>query len=112
LSAAKSLRTLYDKNGKRKNLRRRTAIPPSTKLLGILADYVMTFNKKDRKKVLLMRAKLLRNKSGEETLNAMLQLNKLNLEICKASIKEKNPKITKKQIVKELNKIYWKNGRT
>lgn len=44
MSAANSLRTPYDKNVKRKRLWR-TAIPPNTKLLGILADYVMK-NKK------------------------------------------------------------------
>lgn len=59
-----------------------------------------------------IREKRLRKVSGEETLNAMLQLNKLNLEICKASIKEKNPKIKDKELLGELNKIYWKNERT
>ena len=70
----------------------------------------MIINKKDRERVLLMRAERLRNISGEKTLNAMLQLNKLNLEMCKASIKENNPKISDKDLLKELNKIYWKDA--
>jgi len=60
------------------------------------------FNRKER----------LRKVSGEVTLNAMLQLNELNLEMCKASIKEKHPEISDKELLVELNKIYWKNGRT
>ncbi len=62
------------------------------------------------KKTLAIRKEKLKKASGEETLNAMLQLNRLNLEICKASIKEKNPKIKHKELLEELNKIYWKNG--
>ena len=72
----------------------------------------MIIDKKNRDRVLLMRAKRLIDIPGERTLNCMLQLNKLNLEMCKASIKENNPKISDKELLKELNKIYWKNGRT
>jgi len=72
----------------------------------------MIIDKKDRERVLLIRVERLKNISGEKTLNAMLKLNKLNLEMCKASIKESNPKISDKELLKELNKIYWKNGRT
>ena len=69
-------------------------------------------NKKDRKEVLLERSKRLKNFSGDKTLNAMLQLNRLNLEMCKSSIKIKNPKIGEKELLKELKKVYWKDERT
>lgn len=68
----------------------------------------MILNKKNREEVLLQRARRLRNIPGEKTLNAMLQLNKLNLDMCKASIREKNPKISNEDLLKELKKIYWK----
>lgn len=72
----------------------------------------MIINKKNRDEVLKKRIKYLEGKSGQETLKAMLELNKWNLELCKASIKAEKPDITDKEMLKELNKIYWENGRT
>ena len=69
-------------------------------------------NKKNRKEVLLEKSKRLKNFSGDKTLNAMLQLNRLNLEMCKSSIKIKNRKIGEKELLKELKKVYWKDERT
>ena len=68
----------------------------------------MIINKRNRDEVLKKRIELLKDKSGEETLEASLSLIKLNLAMCEASIKEKNPKITQRELLKELNKIYWR----
>ena len=70
----------------------------------------MIINKRNRDEALRKGIELLKDKSGEETMNAVFILNRVSLEMCKASIKEKNPNINKKQMLKELNKIYWKNG--
>ncbi|MBU1203887.1 MAG: B12-binding domain-containing radical SAM protein, partial [Nanoarchaeota archaeon] len=93
LSAAFSLRTHYtDKDG-RKNLRRRIAIPPSTKLLGILAEDVM----KKNTKVCLIHPKATVPPYGLLSMAAVLEKQGFIVKI----INYNNKKITREGVLKD-----------
>lgn len=67
----------------------------------------MIFDEKDRLAKIYISPNRLRNISSEETIKAMMSMNKAMVDICVASIKSENPDITEKELIKEMNKIFW-----
>lgn len=55
---------------------------------------------------LVTSASRLQNVSPEETVNALFSMNNAMLKVCIASIKQENPDISEKDLLKELKRIY------
>ena len=71
----------------------------------------MIINKRNQNGTLGFTGGLARNRTGQENVKILFFLNKLMLEMNKTLIKYFNPKISKRDILIELNKTYWNDNK-
>ncbi len=71
----------------------------------------MIINKRNRDETLGFTGGLAKDRTGQENLRILFFLNGLMLEMNETLIKYFNPKISKRDILIELNKIYWNDNK-
>jgi len=67
----------------------------------------LVFNENENKQKIAMETMIFKYVSGERKLEMVAELNKAVRDLCIDSIKEKKPNISNKELINELNKIYW-----
>ncbi len=67
----------------------------------------MVFNENDRKQKIAMETMLFKGVSGERKLEIVAELNKAVRDLCIDGIKAKKPDISERELINELDKIYW-----